>query len=80
MPQFDYFNGVNQQIGLKLGSQAYAQGEQMVKENVLFFIAFHVQLNKYVNMSQLKYYFIVNNSYVLHKIRLLVFPFRHKVA
>lgn len=29
-------------------------------------------------MPQLKYYFAVNNSYVINKLRLILFPFRHK--
>ena len=43
------------------------------KENASF-----EQLTKYTgNVSQVRYYFNVSNSYVLNKIRLLLFPFRH---
>lgn len=33
-----------------------------------------VQVSKYVNMGQLKFYFQVNTAYVGKKLRLLVFP------
>ncbi|KAI8851402.1 YIF1-domain-containing protein [Chytridium lagenaria] len=36
------------------------------------------QVNRYVNMSTLRHYFNVSNSYVLSKIRVLLFPFRQK--
>lgn len=32
------------------------------------------------NVSRLKYYFNVNNSYVLNKLKLLMFPWLHKVC
>ena len=35
--------------------------------------------NRWFNMYNLKYYFAVNNSYVLNKLKLVLFPFRHKV-
>lgn len=35
-------------------------------------------LDKYVSISQLKYYFAVDTSYVTKKLSLLVFPFIHK--
>ncbi|KAJ3327619.1 hypothetical protein HDU76_011436 [Blyttiomyces sp. JEL0837] len=56
------------QIGMQLGSQALQQGQQIVNQNI----------NRYVNVNTLKHYFNVSNSYVLNKIRLLLFPFRHK--
>ncbi|KAL2917881.1 Protein transport protein yif1 [Polyrhizophydium stewartii] len=55
------------QIGMQLGSQAFAQVQQNVNQN----------LNQYVNITKLRYYFNVSNSYVLNKLRLLLFPFRH---
>jgi protein transport protein YIF1 len=36
------------------------------------------QFNRYVNVSALKHYFNVSNSYVLNKLFLVLFPWRHK--
>ncbi|VDQ10772.1 unnamed protein product [Trichobilharzia regenti] len=36
-----------------------------------------LQVNEYVNVNRLKYYFSVNNSYVAKKIGLVLFPFAH---
>eukprot|EP01091_Cochliopodium_minus_P008368 TRINITY_DN1883_c0_g1_i1.p2 TRINITY_DN1883_c0_g1~~TRINITY_DN1883_c0_g1_i1.p2 ORF type:complete len:113 (-),score=15.18 TRINITY_DN1883_c0_g1_i1:618-956(-) len=36
-------------------------------------------INRWFNVYNLKYYFTVNNSYVLNKLKLLIFPFKHKV-
>lgn len=35
-------------------------------------------MNRYVNVSALKHYFNVTNSYVLQKLALVIFPWRHK--
>ncbi|KAJ3040501.1 hypothetical protein HDV00_010810 [Rhizophlyctis rosea] len=56
------------QLGMQLGTKAFAQVQENVNQN----------LNRWVNIPQLKYYFNVSNSYVLHKIALLLFPFRHQ--
>lgn len=45
-------------------------GKTMVQEGV----------QKYVPVSQLKYYFAVDTKYVLSKLGLLFFPFVHKVS
>lgn len=37
-----------------------------------------LQLNKFVNVSALKHYFNVSNAYVLRKLLLVLFPWRHK--
>ena len=37
-----------------------------------------VQVNRWVNFSALKHYFNVSNSYVVNKLFLVLFPFRHK--
>lgn len=36
------------------------------------------QLEKYIPITRLKYYFAVDNKYVVNKIRLLFFPFTHR--
>ncbi|KAJ3197215.1 hypothetical protein HK101_005245 [Irineochytrium annulatum] len=67
--QFANFqNNAASQLGMQFGAQALQQGEQIVKQNI----------NRYVNVSNLKRYFNVSNSYVLNKIKVLLFPFRHQ--
>lgn len=36
------------------------------------------KLGRYVNVSALKHYFNVSNSYVVNKLFLVLFPWRHK--
>ena len=36
------------------------------------------QANRWINFSALKHYFNVYNKYVLNKLILVVFPWRHK--
>lgn len=55
------------QLGMQLGAQALNAGQTYVNQNFSRFFDWH----------SLKYYFHVNTSYVLHKILLLCFPFRH---
>lgn len=62
------FSDPNAQIGIEVGRNALNYGQQYIGRN----------LNQYVSMSALKYYFQVSNSYVLHKILLVLFPWRHK--
>jgi hypothetical protein len=38
----------------------------------------HAQFNRYVNVSALKHYFNVSNGYVVNKLFLVLFPWRHK--
>lgn len=37
-----------------------------------------IQINRYVNFSALKHYFNVSNGYVVNKLFLVLFPWRHK--
>ncbi|KAJ3009352.1 hypothetical protein HKX48_008018 [Thoreauomyces humboldtii] len=53
---------------MQLGGKAFEQAQENLNKN----------LNRWVNIPHLKYYFNVSNSYVLNKIRLLFFPFRHQ--
>ncbi|KAJ3410269.1 hypothetical protein HDV05_003975 [Chytridiales sp. JEL 0842] len=64
----DFQGAAATQLGVQFGNQALQQGQKMVNQNI----------GRFINMHQLKYYFNVSNSYVLNKIRLLIFPFRHK--
>ncbi|ORZ32626.1 YIF1-domain-containing protein [Catenaria anguillulae PL171] len=61
-----FINDPAAQIGLQLGSKAMHAGQEYVNQN----------LGRYVNVPHLKYYFNVSNSYVLNKLRLVLFPFR----
>ena len=38
----------------------------------------HQQVNRFVNVTALKHYFNVSNSYVINKLFLVLFPWRHK--
>lgn len=44
------------------------------------FSYFSLQIDRFVSMSKLKYYFAVDTSYVVKKLGLLIFPFTHKVC
>lgn len=55
-------------LGLQMGQSALAQGTQMMELNLKPYLG---------SSSELKQLFKVSNSYVLHKIGLIVFPFRH---
>lgn len=37
-----------------------------------------LQINKYVNVSALKHYFNVSNAYVMQKLYIVLFPWRHR--
>ncbi|RKO84187.1 hypothetical protein BDK51DRAFT_17655 [Blyttiomyces helicus] len=56
------------QLGMQFGSRAFQHAQENINQN----------LNRWVNISQLKYYFNVSNTYVLNKICVLLFPFRHQ--
>lgn len=56
------------QIGLQMGASAMRNSREYVKQN----------MNRYVNYTALKHYFNVSNSYVLNKLRLVIFPWRHR--
>jgi hypothetical protein len=57
------------QLGTQLASSAFAQARDQVNQNV----------NKWINLAQIKFFFNVSTSYVYNKLILLVFPFRHQV-
>jgi len=59
--------GALTQIGLEYGSQMFGQHSNEAYQ----------RYNQ--NFAMLKYYFNVNNSYVINKLKLLLFPLRHKV-
>lgn len=58
-----------QDMALQYGQRLADQGKQLVETHI----------EKYVPVTRLKYYFAVDNNYVVRKLVLLLFPFTHKV-
>lgn len=56
------------QMGFQVGSHAVAAGQKYIDQN----------LNRYISVPALKHYFNVSNSYVVRKLLLVLFPWRHK--
>ncbi|RMD43461.1 hypothetical protein DV735_g1655, partial [Chaetothyriales sp. CBS 134920] len=66
---FDGFiNDPTAQMGLQVGKTAMMAGQQYMEQNV----------NRYISVPALKHYFNVSNSYVVRKLLLVLFPWRHK--
>lgn len=59
-----------QDMALQYGQRLADQGKQLVES----------QFEKYVPVTRLKYYFAVDNNYVVRKLILLLFPFHHRVS
>jgi len=57
-----------QDMAMEYGQKAFDQGKEMVNK----------EFEKYIPVTKLKYYFAVDNRYVMNKLRLLFFPFAHK--
>lgn len=69
--QFGQFLGVNDttaQMGLHVMGNVMGSSQEYVEQNVL----------RFINTTSLKPYFNVSTSYVVRKLRLLLFPWRHK--
>lgn len=58
-----------QDMAMQYGQRLADQGKQMVESHI----------EKYLPLTRLKYYFAVDNKYVMNKMRLLFFPFTHTV-
>ena len=58
-----------QGMAMQYGQQLADQGKQLMES----------QFEKYVPITRLKYYFAVDNKYVINKLRLIFFPFTHSV-
>ncbi|EPS28567.1 hypothetical protein PDE_03513 [Penicillium oxalicum 114-2] len=56
------------QMGFQVGQTAMKAGQEYMEQN----------FNRYVSIPALKHYFNVSNSYVLRKLALVLFPWRHK--
>ncbi|TKA22861.1 hypothetical protein B0A50_07761 [Salinomyces thailandicus] len=63
-----FINDPTTQMGLQMGQSAMKVGSDYVEQN----------FNRYVSISQLKHYFNVSNSYVLTKLGIVLFPWRHR--
>jgi len=55
-------------LAMSYGRDFMGKGQEEIKRN----------LDKYVSISQLKYYFAVDTTYVTKKLSILLFPFVHK--
>lgn len=62
------FQDPSAQLGIEVGRNALNYGQEYIGKN----------LNQVVSVSTIRYYFQVSNSYVLRKILLVLFPWRHK--
>ena len=56
------------QMSFQVGKSAVMAGQQYMEQNV----------NRYISLPALKHYFNVSNSYVVRKLLLVLFPWRHK--
>lgn len=57
-------------MAMQYGQSLASQGREYVDK----------KLEKYVSMSQIKYYFAVDTRYVMKKLQLLFFPYTHTVG
>ncbi|KIJ56246.1 hypothetical protein M422DRAFT_774076 [Sphaerobolus stellatus SS14] len=61
-------DGATAQLGMQLGQSAVAAGQEYVQKN----------FGGLIPLMHLKHHFNVSNSYVLRKLRLIIFPWRHR--
>ncbi|KAI5123934.1 hypothetical protein M0805_006349 [Coniferiporia weirii] len=61
-------NPATAQFGMQLGQSAVAAGQEYMQKN----------FGTHIPVPLLKHHFNVSNSYVIHKLRLILFPWRHK--
>lgn len=66
-PGQEYWNAPAAQMGLQVGQSAMLASQEYVNAN----------MSKYLNISTIRRYFSVTNSYVLRKLFLTIFPWRH---
>lgn len=59
-----------QDMAMQYGQKLADQGKELVNK----------EFEKYIPVTRLKYYFSVDNKYVINKLRLLFFPFTHRVS
>ncbi|KAI5296132.1 hypothetical protein KEM52_005505 [Ascosphaera acerosa] len=63
-----FMNDPAAHMGFQVGRSAITAGHEYMEQN----------LNRYVSIPALKHYFNVSNRYVLDKLALVLFPWRHK--
>ncbi|ROT37608.1 YIF1-domain-containing protein [Sodiomyces alkalinus F11] len=63
-----FMNDPTAQVAAQFGQTAFKHGQEYVEQN----------FNRYVNVNALKHYFNVTNTYVINKLFLVLFPWRHK--
>ncbi|KAL8696977.1 MAG: hypothetical protein Q9201_007375 [Fulgogasparrea decipioides] len=63
-----FMNDPTAQMGYQVGKTAFNAGQELVEQNI----------NRYVSIPALKHYFNVSTPYVLRKLLLVLFPWRHK--
>ncbi|KAF7547765.1 hypothetical protein G7Z17_g7496 [Cylindrodendrum hubeiense] len=63
-----FMNDPTAQVAAQFGQTAFKHGQEYVEQN----------FGRFVNVSALKHYFNVSNSYVANKLFLVLFPWRHK--
>ncbi|KAI4244390.1 MAG: hypothetical protein LQ352_006834 [Teloschistes flavicans] len=63
-----FMNDPTAQMGYQVGKTALNAGQEMFEQNV----------NRYVSIPALKHYFNVSTPYVLRKLLLVLFPWRHR--
>ncbi|CCU82268.1 ER to Golgi transporter Yif1 [Blumeria hordei DH14] len=67
-PYGNFITDPTAQMGFQVGQTALKHGTEYMEQN----------FNRYVNVSALKHYFKVSNGYVVNKLVLVLFPWRHK--
>lgn len=63
-----FMNDPTAQVAAQFGQTAFKHGQEYMEQN----------FNRYVNVNALKHYFNVTNGYVINKLFLVLFPWRHK--
>ncbi|MCJ1228234.1 hypothetical protein MMC12_004895 [Toensbergia leucococca] len=63
-----FVNDHTAQMGFQVGKSAVMAGQEYMEQNI----------NRYVSVGALKHYFNVTTPYVLRKLLLVLFPWRHK--
>ncbi|KAF3909797.1 hypothetical protein ABW21_db0201262 [Orbilia brochopaga] len=67
-PGYGFFDPATQMGIQHVTKHAIGVGTDYIEQN----------MNRYVNYTALKHYFNVSNSYVLAKLRVVIFPWRHR--
>ncbi|PVI06035.1 YIF1-domain-containing protein [Periconia macrospinosa] len=63
-----FINDPTAQLGFQMGKSAVDAGQQYMEQN----------FGRFISVSALKHYFNVSNSYVVNKLYIVLFPWRHR--